>query len=304
MGSASNGWLYNGTPAPATIVTTANTVTLTPVCQATHANIAVSVTAGGNNYPGANSSSVTTTAPVYTVTGDEIICSGSKTYSINALPCGATVAWTSSNPSLASVSASGNPATVTRNGTGNGTVLISGVIAGSCGTASVSKSVAVGSQPTSTLFADWDNPLKIIVGADAVTGATSYRWYINNVFVKATTYFNASIPYNGDCSTNVTVGVDVVTPCGTSSRVYTTIGTAPCDNFYIIAPNPAQDMITITAGEQTGMTAKTGAFSTSASSIAQVKIYNTYGATLKTVQYTGTTGAGKYSQSVAGYIFY
>ncbi len=62
-----------------------------------------------------------------------------------------------------------------------------------------------------------------------------------------------------------------------------------CYGLWSITPNPAQDMITITAGEQTGITAKTGASLSPASSIAQVKIYNAYGATVKTVQYTRAT---------------
>mgnify|MGYP003507549848 CR=1 FL=1 len=288
LGSGSNGWLYNGSPAPSTIVTTASALTLTPVCQAAHANIAVSVTAGGNNYPAANNSTVTTTIPVYSITGDEVVCSSPKSFSINTLPCGATVSWSSSNSNVATISSSGNPATVTRVGSSNGTIVITGVISGSCGTAPVTKPLTIGAPQTSNLYADWDNPLKIIVGADAVASATSYKWYVNNVYIKSTTYYNTSLPYSGNCTTSVTVGVEVVTSCGTSARKNYNIGTAPCDNYYTITPNPAQDIITISADEPSAMAAKAGVLPSSANSIAQVKIFNSNGTVLKSIQYTET----------------
>ena len=77
----------------------------------------------------------------------------------------------------------------------------------------------------------------------------------------------------------------VVTPCGTSGKTNTNIGTAPCGNFYIIVPNPAQDIITITTADQRSITAKAGASSSPANSIAQIKIYNSNGVVVKSVQY-------------------
>lgn len=285
LGATPNGWLYNGSPAPATIQTSVKTLTLTPVCQSAHSNISVSVTAGGQNYPAANISTVTTAAPVYSISGDGAICSGVKTYTLNTLPCGASVSWTSSNPGLASVSSSGNPVTLTRNGSGNGTVVISGTITGSCGTASISKTIAVGTQATPYLYADWDNPLKIIVGADPVDGATSFKWYVNNVYIKSTTYYNTSLPYNGSCNSNVTVSVEVVNSCGTSSKTNTNIGMPPCGDFYLIAPNPARDILTVTADEKPIVNTKSGMSSLSDSRISQVKIFNSNGVVLKSIPF-------------------
>ncbi|HTN05434.1 T9SS type A sorting domain-containing protein [Agriterribacter sp.] len=222
------------------------------------------------------------------ITGTAALCT-SATYSVQAI-AGATYTWTALPAGSVTFSGSGNSVTATRNGTYSGNATIKVLVSlAACGTGFPSLPVTVGPQPTAAVYGDWDNPLKIIVGADPVTGATSYKWYVNNVYIKSTTNPNTSLPYNGDCYTSVTVGVEVVTSCGTSGKTNTNIGTAPCDNFYIIAPNPAQDIITITADGQTGMAAKAGTSSPSASSITQVKIYNAHGAAVKTIQYTGTT---------------
>lgn len=106
-------------------------------------------------------------------------------------------------------------------------------ISTSCSSTSSTQRVnfGVGAVPSPSVYADWDNPLKIIAGADPVNGATSYKWYVNNVYIKSTTNPNTSLPYNGDCYTSVTVGVEVVNAYGTSVKTNTNIGTAPRGNF-------------------------------------------------------------------------
>lgn len=284
LGSSPNGWIYNGNPAPATIQTSANTLTLTPACQLTHSDISVSVTAGGNNYPGANTAAITGSSPSYTLTGDDIICSGNKSYALNTLPCGSSVSWTSSKPGLASVSASGNPAILTRNGSGSGTVTLTGTISGSCGSSSISKTITVGAPASSSLYADWDTPIKIIAGADEVVNATAYKWYVDNVYIKSTSYYNTSLPYYGSCSTNVIVAVEAVTSCGTSSKTSTNIGTPPC-SYFMITPNPAQESISIMPDGKSGMAAKAGQPATVRDNLRQVKIIDGNGSVVKTRQW-------------------
>ncbi|MCO5236311.1 MAG: T9SS type A sorting domain-containing protein [Chitinophagaceae bacterium] len=284
LGSSPNGWIYNGNPAPATIQTSANTLTLTPACQLTHSDISVSVTAGGNNYPGANTAAITGSSPSYTLTGDDIICSGNKSYALNTLPCGSSVSWTSSKPGLASVSASGNPAILTRNGSGSGTVTLTGTISGGCGSSSISKTITVGAPPSSSLYADWDMPNKIIAGADEVVNATAYKWYVDNVYIKSTSYYNTSLPYYGSCSTNVIVAVEAVTPCGASSKTSTNIGTPPC-SYFMITPNPAQESISIMPDVKSIMTAKAGQPAAVRDNLRQVKIIDGSGTVVKTMQW-------------------
>lgn len=86
---AANGWIYNGSPAPATIQTSVNTLTLTPACQATHSGVSVSVTTGSSSYPADNVSAVTATTPVYSISGSSEICSGLKP--IPSITCPATL---------------------------------------------------------------------------------------------------------------------------------------------------------------------------------------------------------------------
>lgn len=217
------------------------------------------------------------------------LCSGTRTFSVRNIS-GATYSWTKS--SNLSVVGSGNSYqySVQRNGSSSGAAWVEVQISTPCSPASSTQRInfGVGAPSSPSVYADWDNPLKIIAGADPVTGTTSYKWYVNNVYVKSTANPNTSLPYNGDCYTSVTVGVEVVTSCGTSGKTNTNIGTAPCGNFYIIVPNPAQDIITITTGGQRSMTAKAGTLSSPANSIAQIKIYNSNGIVIKSVQYNET----------------
>lgn len=214
------------------------------------------------------------------------LCSGTRTFSVKNIS-GATYSWTKSSNLTVVGSSNSYQYSVQRNGSANGAAWVEVQISTSCSSASSTQRVnfSVGAVPSPSVYADWDNPLKIIAGADPVNGATSYKWYVNNVYTKSTTNPNTSLSYNGDCYTSVTVGVEVVNACGTSGKTNTNIGTAPCGNFYSIVPNPAQDIITITTGDQTNMTAKSGPSSSSANSIAQIKIYNSNGVVVKLVQY-------------------
>lgn len=93
LGAISNGWLYNGSPAPQTISTgTTNTLTLTPVCGATQSNVSASVTVSGTTC-NASPSIVTLAAPSMSISGNTALCSGSSVYTLNNVPCNATVTW-------------------------------------------------------------------------------------------------------------------------------------------------------------------------------------------------------------------
>lgn len=219
------------------------------------------------------------------ITGPGALCSGSVTYSVPSIT-GATYSWTALPSGSVTFSGTGNSVTVTRVGTYSGNITIKASVSlPGCGTVSPSLPVMVGPQPTNAVYGDWDTPLKIIDGADPVAGATSYKWYVNNVYIKSTTNPNTSLPYYGDCFTSVTVGVEVVTSCGTSAKKNINIGTAPCGSFYSIVPNPAQNIVTIEPDERSVMAAKTGTGSLSDGSITQIKIYRSNGQVLKTIQY-------------------
>jgi hypothetical protein len=101
LGSASNGWIYNGSPAPQFINTTGNTLSLTADgCRTVNlSNVLVTVNRNGAPYR-TYGATVSTTMPSMSVNGSESICTGSQSYSINNLPCNAQVAWSSSEGTL------------------------------------------------------------------------------------------------------------------------------------------------------------------------------------------------------------
>lgn len=93
LGSASNGWMYNGSPAPQILPTTGNSVSLSPSgCSSSLSNVAVTVKINGANFQTLTATS-SITLPAYSISGKSIICN-SETYTLNGdLPCGATVSW-------------------------------------------------------------------------------------------------------------------------------------------------------------------------------------------------------------------
>jgi len=94
LGSANNGWLYGGSPAPQNISTTANNITLVANgCRTTPlANVAVTVNKNGVAYK-TYTAIAQTAQPTLTINGPDRICSGSASYNIPGLPCNAQVSW-------------------------------------------------------------------------------------------------------------------------------------------------------------------------------------------------------------------
>jgi hypothetical protein len=111
VGTTPNGWLYNGSPASATISTgTTNSITLTPN-SGTLSNISATVTAGGNTF-NTNTSAIAFTTSSFAITGASTFCSSSN-YSVN-VPSGSSVTWSASPSSMVSFSGSGSTVTVSR----------------------------------------------------------------------------------------------------------------------------------------------------------------------------------------------
>jgi hypothetical protein len=94
LGSVSNHWLYNGSPAPQTISTgTIGSLSLTPVCGAVQSNVYATVTANDNTY-NTNTSSISYSPLTATITGSDAFCSETSSYQLDGLPCSnSTVVW-------------------------------------------------------------------------------------------------------------------------------------------------------------------------------------------------------------------
>jgi hypothetical protein len=88
------------------------------------------------------------------ISGNEAFCTGTSQYTLN-VPAGVNVSWETSNLFVATVPATGNPATVTK--TGDGVVTITATITVCNTTMSVSNQIIVGIPPVN--FVSFTNPV-------------------------------------------------------------------------------------------------------------------------------------------------
>lgn len=127
-----NTWIYNGSPAPASIATTTNTLTLSPTCGITLGSVSATVSVGTLNYP-TNTATVSSTNETLSISGLDPLCSGSAVYSVaNLPPCGATVTvWAASPSGIVSVTNNGNN-TATISKLADGQVTITATVNSTC----------------------------------------------------------------------------------------------------------------------------------------------------------------------------
>ncbi len=179
------------------------------------------------------------------ISGISLICNQS-TYSINNLPTGATVTWSSSPNNLISHSTSGHPITVTK--TGNGQVTLTALINQGI---TISKNIWLGSPSTPTII----GPQHVEVGGMGSYSAsvlgdfnTTYQWSVSpssytiySSGANATIYFNAQSDY--------TITVSATNACGTTTTYYY-VATGELEPFSIY-PNPATDLLTVSYNSET-----------------------------------------------------
>ena len=96
LGSANNGWIYNGSPAPQTFSTTTNSISLTSSPTATTlSNIIVNayvILNGSASATLTSNISIAATTYNFSINGNAIICNSSE-YNIPNLPQSASVSW-------------------------------------------------------------------------------------------------------------------------------------------------------------------------------------------------------------------
>ncbi|MBZ4398072.1 hypothetical protein [Myxococcus sp. AS-1-15] len=179
LGSASNGWLHQGGPAPATLTTSEPSLTLTPNCGAAQSGIAVSVKAGSTTHGPYRSSVANSGYPTMAITGPDILCAATpQEYRVTGLPCGASVVWNSSNPTLATATTHGNNTGTLARGPQIGDVDLTATISGACGTTTLTKRVRSGpyslTRPYGTLTFETNAGSYRTV--ELVTGTDFYGW--------------------------------------------------------------------------------------------------------------------------------
>lgn len=226
LGSANNGWLYNGSPAPQTISTSNNSLSLTSVCNATTVNnVGVTIKVNNVNYK-SYSSIVSRSTPNPVITGSSDFCIATPTYSINNLPCNATVTWSASGSYSITGSANANPVTLSYNGTGGGALTATVNTSCSASPMVITKTInppvsyeilGPSSFCSSTSFQVFNLPLNSLINW-TVTGDLSIDGASNNSML----YVNATIP-NG----SGTITANYTTPCGGTVVVSKDVLTTP-----------------------------------------------------------------------------
>lgn len=262
-----NGWLYNGVPAPSTILTgTTNTISLTPNCGSALSNISATVAVNGANV-NTNTSTIVMTAPnSLAIVGGNTICSTPVTYLISGLPCGAIVTWSvGQTGSIVSSTLSGNAITLTQVTAGN--ISLTATVSNICGFAPIVLAlynIAVGIPVAGTYSAytpgrtygpynlsSFNGPVTVASGSTQVSFAvtmpspnTTYAWSQTS----PTTGYNVTSPV-----LNFTVFIPpgsarfnlvATNACGTFSNSYffpVNVGA-----FFAVAPTLASGSVTVT----------------------------------------------------------
>ncbi len=271
LGSSSNGWLYNGNPAPQVISTSGNTLTLTSTnCVNALGNITVTAVTSGATYPANNSVATDVTIPAVTVDGFNDICTTGD-YSISNLPCNASVTWSFIPAGAASLSTTtGTQTTVTKITAGK--LILRANITSSCGNFQAGK------------FIHMEDPLPVLGISQTINcqsggvippsqfsvyndpGNTTYHWsYIKNsgslVNLPYTTPNIA--PKFGVGSYQLFVWGE--NACGESDEASTSFNVFYCPMFgrkLNVSPNPATSTLNIKLNGDNDQ-AKTGAIKSS-----------------------------------------
>ncbi len=263
IGSTDNGWLYAGSPAPTTINTVGNTLTLTQNCIKTQGAVTASATAQGNTY-NAGGTNLTLNSATMSIAGNQNLICNAETYSISGIPCGATVAWSISPATgVASLSSStGSSVTITKTGSGN--ISLTAAVTSCVGTLQTYNipSIKVGATTASDITIQTSN------GVTSYCYGTSMAFFINNANLGLTN-INWTFPSNWNLATSGTTTTYVaLTPQSVSGApppaTITITGTEPCGSIisksitlnysstacagavlYTLSPNPASSYIYI-----------------------------------------------------------
>ncbi|MGH2645324.1 MAG: hypothetical protein ACRDE2_15325, partial [Chitinophagaceae bacterium] len=250
--SSSNGWLYNGSPAPATISTSTNSLTLTPVCGVTPNDISATVAIGSSNY-NTNTLKPVITAPPIVINGSDNICSGSQTYTAMGVPCGAVVSWSVSPSGIVSISPNGNQVTLTR--VNDGSVTLTAALSTPCN-GSVSKSISVGILMSGNVNNGGKNTILFTVNSVAagptlvnfswpgVTGISCFQSSTNPPKTKTGFIYypsNSSFWFTLAKGETIDVQFTGTASCGSvnATRTFTVPG------YYTLSPNPAGSTVLI-----------------------------------------------------------
>ena len=234
------------------------------------------------------------------IIGNPSFCSGTSNYSLSGQACNATNTW-AVTPATGIVSFSpttGLATTITK--VGDGAIALTANVM-SCGVTSiVTKPITIGNatQPGPINFSLIDPTFgKIYADIEPVVGATSYNWYINgalnNVYHSGSAHFAVS---KTQCDIEYDIAVEAVNSCGTSLQSHAN-AYVPCNNYFMKAPNPATNNVSIAVDETKSAKGTDATFE-------EVTIYDLQGNLKKNQKYNKTkTASIDVSDSINGNYF-
>ena len=232
IGTTPNGWVYNGSAAPAIINTSTNTLSLSSVaCANTISNISAIAIIGTTSYP-TNSCLVSLSEPSYIINGSNLQCTATtQTYSLNTNPCNNNVIW-SVNNSMVTLIPNGSSVDVSTNTLNGGSFSLTANITGVNGTVTISKQISVGPPPPitniQTTYSRFKcNVIKYIFTVIGAESATNYQWYYRNItkgtgftlFKNSSANFANSPVNDGSCD-QIEIRVDATNACSITPVQY------------------------------------------------------------------------------------
>lgn len=294
LGTANNGWIYLGSPAPQTFTTTSSSISLTSSSTASNiSNVSVTVKLNGSNYSTLNSTTtVTNSLPSFSLSNITLgLDCNTMTVRAN-LSMSNTITWTTTNGLL--INGNTSPYTTTYGNTvdiysPNG---VSGSVSAAIGSGNCAKQAnnTIGYCPCLPWTAP--NPIiysvpssgsePLVAQVDELSDAWAYQWYIEGQMI-AETYTGYLWINNLTCMGNPrNLEVVAVTYCGRSSTVNVGEVFFSCsgnrqstanNNGIMLFPNPATNSIFVKLNNDE----KQIKLSNNLNSISQVSIFDNLG---------------------------
>jgi lysyl endopeptidase len=189
--------------------------------------------------------------------GVNLICSssGSSTYTLTGVPTGLNVVWSISNTNIASLSSSGNQATITK--IGDGFLILTATVGNSnCFNNNiVTRRIELGPQ-ISTNIAGLNPPLGVSPGEllelSVLEGGSSYLWEVEGGTVSGLNNQQSVTIQVNQCPPNITNGyinvhVTITNACGTGNTYteWTTVDCGTGGGQFRVSPNPSNGIMTV-----------------------------------------------------------
>jgi hypothetical protein len=222
-------------------------------------------------------------APALSVTTTETgdFCTGTRTYTINGMPTGASVSWSVSNNFASIPAGSNSQSVIVTKGTGNGFTTLTATVT-NCGfTYSASKDIGLGVPPP---IIDINATCPFVAASVSnVIAGNNFNWYKNGVLNSSQ---HSHVYSFQQFSGSSTICVNYHNTCGTSSQ---DCGIVDCSTGGFmsrasVAPNPGSGVFIVSAVAD-NPNAKTGKASLTGQKIYDIRILNESGVVQKAFRY-------------------